>query len=131
MSDDKELFDAKRFYTDLDMARQARDLKWKDVGAATQVNPSTLSRMGQGQKPDANALAALSAWSGLNPADYVKNVQRAAKPDTLTLISSTLGEDPNLTTENAARIRDTLKSLYEALKIQVPKAPKIKRPNNK
>src|SRR2546430_17701338 len=104
MADDKYLFDAKRFYADLDMARKARDLKWKDVGAAALVNPSTLSRMAQGQKPDANALAALSAWSGLNPADYVKNVQRAEKPDTLTLISSTLGEDPNLTPENAARI---------------------------
>jgi transcriptional regulator with XRE-family HTH domain len=131
MAEDKDLFDAKRFYIDLDMARKARDLKWKDVGAAAQVNPSTLSRMAQGQKPDASALAALSAWSGLNPADYVKNIQRAAKPDTLTLISSTLGEDSNLTPENAARIRDTLKSLYEALKIQVPEAPKIKRPDNK
>jgi hypothetical protein len=129
MTENKDLFDARRFYTDLDTARKARDLKWKDVGVAAHVNPSTLSRMAQGQRPDANALAALSAWSGLNPADYVKNIQRAAKPDTLTVISSTLGEDPNLTPENAARIRDTVQSLYEALKIHVPKAPKIKRPN--
>ena len=120
MTDKKYIFDTKRFYTDLDMARKARDLNWKDVGAAARVNASTLSRMAQGQKPDANALAALSAWSGLNPADYVKNVQRADKPDTLTLISSALGEDPNLTPENAARIRETLKSLYEALKIKPP-----------
>ena len=120
MTEDKDVFDTRRFYDDLDMARKARDMKWKDVGAQAQVNPSTLSRMAQGQKPDANALAALSAWSGLNPANYVKNVVRAEKPDTLTQISSSLGEDPNLSPENAARIRETVKSLYEALKMKPP-----------
>jgi transcriptional regulator with XRE-family HTH domain len=122
MPEDKYVFDTKRFYDDLDMARKARDMKWKEVGAEAQVNPSTLSRMAQGQKPDANALAALSAWSGLNPANYVKNVVRAEKPDTLTQISSSLGEDPNLTPENAARIRETVKSLYEALKMKPPES---------
>jgi|CXWL01.1.fsa_nt_gi transcriptional regulator with XRE-family HTH domain len=131
MTENKDIFDAKRFYTDLDMARKARDLNWKDVGAEALVNPSTLSRMANGAKPDANALAALSAWSGLNPANYVKAVIRAEKPDTLTLISSSLGDDPNLTPENAARIRETLKSLYEALKIQVPETKKIKLPGAK
>jgi hypothetical protein len=58
-------------------------------------------------------------------------VERADKPDTLTLISATLGDDPNLTAENAARIRETLKSLYEALKIQVPEPAKIKIPGKR
>lgn len=120
MAENKDGFDSSRFYNDLDMARQARSMKWKDVGAEAKVNPSTLSRMAQGQNPDANALAALSAWSGLNPANYVKSVSRADKPDTLTQISSSLGEDPNLTPENAARIRETVKSLYEALKMKPP-----------
>ena len=109
------MFDVKRFYADLDAARQARAMNWKQVGAAAGVNPSTLSRMAQGLCPDANALAALSAWSGLNPANYVKNVEPVEQPDTLTQISSSLGQDPNLTPENAAVIRETVQKLYEAL----------------
>jgi transcriptional regulator with XRE-family HTH domain len=115
MTDDKENFDLNRYYADLDMARRVRGLKWKDVGAEARVNPSTLSRMSQGQRPDANALAALAAWSGLNPAYYVKNVVRVERADTLTQISSSLGQDPNLSPESADHIRETVKILYEAL----------------
>lgn len=122
MTEKKESFEVDRFYFDLDSARVARGLTWKQVGAATKVNPSTFSRMAQGQRPDASALASLAAWSGLNPADYVSHVERAARPDTLTLISSSLSQDPNLSPESAAVIRETIHKLYAALMTK-PKEP--------
>jgi transcriptional regulator with XRE-family HTH domain len=122
MTDQKDNFYSDRFYFDLDAARSARGLTWKQVGAAAKVNPSTLSRMSQGQRPDANALASLAAWSGLNPADYVAHIERAARPDTLTQIASSLSQDPNLSLESAAVIRETIQKLYDALMTK-PKGP--------
>ena len=122
MAEKKEGFQIERFYFDLDAARLARRLTWKQVGAAAKVNPSTFSRMAQGQRPDAGALASLAAWSGLSPADYVSHVERAARPDTLTQISSSLSQDPNLSPESAAAIRETIQKLYDALMTK-PKDP--------
>jgi len=122
MTEKKNNFDAARFYFDLDSARVARGFTWKDVGVAAKVNTSTLSRMSQRQRPDASALASLAAWSGLNPANYVTNVERAWQPDTLTQIASSLSQDPNLSTESAAAIQQTIQRLYEALMTK-PKQP--------
>lgn len=122
MAEKKDTFDVKRFYFDLDAARVGRGLTWKQLGAAVKVNPSTFSRMAQGSRPDASALASLCAWSGLNAADYVSHVERTPKPDTLTQISASLSKDPNLTPENAAAIRDTIQKLYDAL-MRKPKGP--------
>lgn len=129
MSEEKELFDSNRFYTDLDATRVGRKLTWKDVGAEARVNPSTLSRMSQGQRPDATALASLSAWSGLNPADYVTHIERPARPDTLTQISSSLSQDPRLTPESAAMMRDTIQKLYDALQIKAPESSSGDKPS--
>ena len=122
MTDQKDLFDLPRFFSDLDSARVARRMTWKQVGEGSKVNPSTLSRMSQGQRPDASALASLAAWSGLNPADYVTHVERAWQPDTLTQIASSLSQDPNLTPENATVLRETFQKLYDALMTK-PKQP--------
>jgi hypothetical protein len=118
MAEEKELFESKRFYTDLDATRAGRNMTWKDVGAEARVNTSTLSRMAQGQRPDATALASLSAWSGLNPADYVSHIERPARADTLTQISSSLSQDESLTPQGKAMIQETIQKLYEALQIK-------------
>lgn len=65
-------FDGAGFWQALSRAVIARKVTWRQVSKATGVSASTLSRMRDGARhPDAASLAALSAWAGLNPADFV------------------------------------------------------------
>lgn len=85
----------------------ARNTNWKLLAKEVGVSPSTLSRRGRGRCPDAATLAALSAWAGLNPADFVvtSNNRRTANP--LAAISGVLRSDPSLA-PNAVQALETI-----------------------
>lgn len=114
MTDLEPTFDVARFYLVLDGARRARNMNWKEVAEAAQVHPSTLSRMANSRRPDADSLALLAAWSGLNPADFVPGV-RAATADTLAQISSFVHGDPQLSPEAATALDEMIKATYVRL----------------
>ena len=105
-------FDVIGFYRALDAAREEKGLPWKELGAQTGVHPSTFSRMARGQKPDADSLATLSAWSSLNPADFVPGKRKTERPATLAMISSFLRDDPNLSGEGVIALEEMIKSAY-------------------
>ena len=109
-------FDVLGFYRTLDGVRAERDITWKDLGALLSVHGSTFSRMARGQKPEADALAAMSAWAGLNPADFVpKAKKRSEAPSTLATIASCLREDPNLTAEGVTVMEQMIRAAYLGL----------------
>jgi transcriptional regulator with XRE-family HTH domain len=89
-------------------------MNWKDVAEAAQVHASTLSRMASGRRPDADGLALLAAWSGLNPADFVPGV-RPATVDTLAQISCFVHGDPKLSPESAIALDEMIKATYTRL----------------
>ena len=92
-------FDFEAFYKALSATVSARDINWKMVSEQTSVSQSTLSRMSKGRQPDAASLAALSAWSGLNPVDFTaapKNI-----PEPVAMVSRLLRADPNLDEDGA------------------------------
>jgi transcriptional regulator with XRE-family HTH domain len=70
----KQNFDAAGWVAAIGRAVESRGITWRQVGEATGVSDSTLSRMKDGRHPDAASLAALSAWAGINPADYCPKV---------------------------------------------------------
>jgi hypothetical protein len=72
--------------------------------------------MGQGRRPDAASLAALSAWAGLNPADFVGLGNRTTVPEPLAQISTLLRSDPRLNEGAATALDSMLKSAYQQLK---------------
>ena len=117
MTQVKREFDLAAFYSALESTLIARGRNWKQVAAETGVNASTLSRMARGQKPDATSLAALSAWSSLNPADFVSGPRHTAGAESLAQISSFIHSDPNLSPEGAVALDALVKSTYERLKI--------------
>src|SRR5258706_15645338 len=97
-------FDGDGFYRALEATVTARSRNWKQVAAETGVSASTLARMAQGRKPDASSLAALSAWAGLNPSDFVHAPYKIAHPEPLTQISTLLRSDPNLDAQAAEAV---------------------------
>ncbi|MDA8230650.1 MAG: helix-turn-helix transcriptional regulator [Magnetospirillum sp.] len=109
-------FDGDAFYRALEATVEARRVTWKQVATATGVSASTLTRMAQGRRPDAASLAALSAWAGLNPSDFVDAPYRVAQPEPMVQISSLLRADPALDAEAAEAVEAIVRAAYERLK---------------
>ncbi len=64
-------FNFEKFYQAVNARRVLRAASWRQVAREIGIGKSTLARMAQNKRPDADGLAALSYWAGLNPADFV------------------------------------------------------------
>jgi transcriptional regulator with XRE-family HTH domain len=116
MPDEKKGFDGDAFYRSLETTVSSRGLSWKQVAAETGVSASTLTRMAQGRKPDAASLAALSAWAGINPSDFVEAPYKPARTESITQISALLRTDPNLDAESADAVDAIVRAAYERMR---------------
>jgi transcriptional regulator with XRE-family HTH domain len=110
-----ERFDAEAFYAALNAARLSRQKTWKEVAQEAGVNASTLSRIGQGAKPDVDGLASLLAWSNLKAEMFIPG-SRATEPEPIAKITALLRADPQLTSKNAKLIEDIVISTYNQLR---------------
>jgi transcriptional regulator with XRE-family HTH domain len=64
-------FQFEKFYQAVNAKREERAASWRQVAREIGIGKSTLARMSQNKRPDADGLAALSFWAELNPADFV------------------------------------------------------------
>ena len=109
-------FDGDRFYRALETTVEGRGKTWKQVAEETGISASTLTRMAKGKRPDADSLAALSAWSGLNPSDFVDAPYKSRKTESLAQISSLLRADPQLDGGAAEAVEAIVRAAYERLR---------------
>lgn len=116
MTDKDKGFQPETFYEDLAKTVASRKLTWKQVSIDTHVSPTTLTRMAQGRQPDAASLAALSAWAGINPADYVKSKVKKGVPEPMVAISALLRADPKLEPQAVKALESIIQAAYENLK---------------
>ena len=111
-------FDCDGFYRVLNTVRTDRNLNWKQVGQACSVSASTLTRMAQGRRPDADSLAMLAAWSGLNPGAFVMDpsINPPTESETLAQIHTYLRADPNLSKEAIVALEEMITMAYGRFK---------------
>ncbi len=107
-------FDFAAFYKALSATVNARNTNWKAVSDQTGISQSTLSRMSQGRQPDAASLTALSAWSGINPVEFIAAPKN--DPEPVAMMSRLLRADPNLDRHGADALEAIIKTAYENLK---------------
>lgn len=107
-------FDFPSFYRALANTVMSRSTSWKAVSEATGVSQTTLSRMSRGRQPDAESLAELSAWAGLNPGEFVAGTTRRAEP--LALMGKLIREDPNLDSQSADALEAIIATAYKQLR---------------
>ena len=112
----KGRFDAEAFYSAIDAERRNRRQTWKRVAEEAQVSASTLSRMAQGRRPDIDSMAALVAWSGLSADTFVRDDQAKPEPGFLSMMSTYLKSDPQLTPEAADALDELMKATYERMR---------------
>lgn len=119
----KEDFDADAFYEALEREVRSRSASWRQVSGDTGVNATTLTRMSQGRRPDAASLAALSAWAGLNPAEFFQQDPSIAKPQAQTLnkVSLLFRQDPSLSEDARKTLENILETAYSNLRTKEAK----------
>lgn len=115
MPSENKGFDGDAFYRALENTVIARGKNWKHVAMETGISASTLTRMAQGRRPDAASLAALSAWAGLNPSDFVDAPYKVAQPEPMAQISTLLRCDPRLNSDAAEAVEAIVRAAYERL----------------
>lgn len=116
-------FDAAGFYRAVDAVRKSRGVNssgmtWKQVSEESGVGAWTLSRLAQGGRPDVDTLAALSAWSGLDPSDFIIVPGQRARPnpEPLAMISTQIRKDPNLDEASKRALDELIKATYERIR---------------
>ena len=109
-------FDSEGFYRALEATVRSRGITWKQVAIQTGISASTLTRMSQGRQPDAASLAALSAWAGMNPSDFVEAAYKTSNVEAIAQISTLLRTDPNLDAESAEAMDAIVRTAYERLR---------------
>lgn len=110
-------FDAEGFYASLDAHRSSLGITWKKLAEKAGVSASTLTRMGQGKRPDVDTLAALAAWSGIDAKKFYKSAQPIReRADTLAEITTLLRADTTLGKDGSAMMERMIKSLYSEMR---------------
>ena len=110
----RQEFDFLGFYKALSATVAARNTNWKAVSEQTGISQTTLSRMSKGRQPDAESLTALSAWSGLNPVDFMTGPKRDREP--IAMVTKLLREDPNLDAADADALEAIISAAYGRFK---------------
>lgn len=110
-------FDSEGFYAALDAIRRDRDFSWKKVAEKSKVSASTLTRMGQGKRPDVDSLAALASWSGIDVSQFYRETAGPRKQkDTLAEITTLLRADRQIEGQDAQTMELMIKTLYQDLR---------------
>lgn len=110
---DRAAFDADAFYHVLDAERSGRQLTWKDVAAQTGVSPSTLTRLGQGRRPDVDSFARLVAWGGFTADQFVSPPKQAQAGGFMTNLPTYLRSDPNLDERAVQALETIIRAAYD------------------
>jgi transcriptional regulator with XRE-family HTH domain len=109
-------FDNEAFFAALDAERIGRGMHWRAVANEAGVSASTLTRIGQGRRPDVDSFAALASWAGLDPEQFFRSEGLPPQISSLGGIAVLLRRDPNLSDDAAAAIEELVKATYLRLK---------------
>ena len=110
---DRPAFDADAFYEVLDAERSERKLTWKDVAAQAGVSASTLTRLGQGRRPDVDSFARLVAWGGFTADQFVQSPRHAQVGGFITNLPTYLRSDPNLDERGVRALETIIRAAYD------------------
>lgn len=107
--------DVPGLYAALDGARRARDLSWRQLAAEVGCSPSTMTRLANGHRPDADAFVALSSWLKM-PAENFTTTDDAdgdddhpeQQPELMAQVGVLLRARPDLSTEEKEHLQDVI-----------------------
>ncbi len=111
--EDRPAFDSDAFYETLDGERRGRSLNWKEVAGQARVSQSTLTRLGQGKRPDVDSFARLVAWGGLDAGQFVVAPKMHSAGGFLTTLPTALRSDSSLDEKGVQALEQIIRAAYE------------------
>ena len=112
-------FDVSLFHAALDARRVERGLRWFEVANEVGVSPSTLTRLGQGSRPDVDTFFKLCAWADLDPSGFdTKRSERTSTESdgSLPAIAAALRADKTLDADDVQLLEDVLTAAYQRIR---------------
>ena len=109
-------FNAPGFFSALDSVRTERGMSWRQVAGESGISQSTLTRLGQGKRPDVDSLARLADWSKLSVDAFIVRASDELEVDSLATISTYLRADRSLTSDEAKALETVIRATYNAIK---------------
>lgn len=106
----KTTVDVVALYGALDAARQARGLSWRQAAKEIGVSPSLLSRLANGQRPDADGFLTLTGWLGMPPQDFVAGNRAARAPELSAQVVPLLRAQAELTPEDLRYLEEVIQA---------------------
>jgi transcriptional regulator with XRE-family HTH domain len=67
--------DVEALYVALDVERRRQRIKWREIARQCGCSSSTMTRIGQGKRPDADALVRLITWLDAPIAKFTTHVE--------------------------------------------------------
>ncbi len=96
-------------YGALESERRARELSWRQLAKEAGVSPSTLSRLGNGYRPDVDAFAKLVQWLRLPAEDFfVGEEPQGPTPDLVTELAPLLRARKDLSDQDVSYLEDLI-----------------------
>jgi transcriptional regulator with XRE-family HTH domain len=111
--DHRTAFDADAFYETIDGERRSRGLNWKKLATEAKVSQSTLTRLGQGKRPDVDSFARLVAWGGFPADQFVVTPKKQQSGGFLTNLPTYLRSDPNLDEKGVQALETIITAAYD------------------
>lgn len=108
--------DVAALYAALDSKRRTLELSWRQVATEAGVSPSTLTRTGQGKRPDVDSFAALVQWLGTSADRFLQVADATTSQDTMTVLSTHLRASKDLTPKSARALEDIIRAAFAGLK---------------
>jgi transcriptional regulator with XRE-family HTH domain len=94
--------------------RAEQKLSLRDVSEQSRIPTATLSRIEQGRTPDLATFRRLVMWLGIPPEDFFNPTERSVStPDAIT---GYLRLDPSLAPDDANKIGDLVRTMYNSLR---------------
>lgn len=100
----------------LEAKKDEEGRSWRDIARELEIDHSTFTRLGRGQRPDVDTLVTLTDWVGV-PLDtfVVGEAPHDERQETLAAIATYLRADKALKPRSAQAIESVLRAAYDQL----------------
>ena len=115
--------DVEALHAALDSERLAQRLSWRKVALASGVSPSTITRLGQGKRPDVDSFLLLVDWLGMSTDDFVRrnHPTKTTTTDPVAIFSAHLRAGKSLSPESASALEEIVRAAYKMAQSQTKK----------
>jgi len=103
-------------YAAMNAARIERGLSWRQVAGEIGVSPSTLTRMGQGKRPDVDSFAAMIRWVNLPAERFMIQPPHSEPGDPMAEVVAILHGHPRLDAHEARVLENVLTAAYQSIR---------------